>query len=179
MTVASEQRDPREPADLVFESWIHDLIVVGFAVVAVANTSVSTAKTIGGTATVGAGFAAETASVVVAVGNTVGAAAMTAGHTGVVAAGFVAAIAAAAFVAGIADRAGIVCVAAAVPQFGGSLVGALDAVAFAVVVALRVAAVGAPGWVLLVAAAAMAVVAGWEAAAKVWGREPCSCYTDF
>ena len=160
------------------------MIVVGFAVVAVANTSVSTAKTIGGTATVGAGFAAETATVVVAVGNTVGAAAMTAGHTGVVAAGFAAEIAsavaaAAAFVAGIADRAGIVCVAAAVPQFGGSLVGALDAVAFAVVVALRVAAVGAPGWVLLVAAAAMAVVAGWEAAAKVWGREPCSCYTDF
>jgi len=168
---------------LVVESWIHDLIVVGFAVVAVANTSVSTAKTIVDTEIAVVGFAAETASVVVAVGNIAGVAETAAGHTGVVSAGFVAEIASVvvvvAFSAGIADRAGIVCAAAAVLRFGGSLAGALDAVAFAVVVALRVAAVGVPGWVLLVAAAAMAVAAAWEAAAKVWEREPCSCYTDF
>lgn len=169
---------------MVVESWIHDLIVVGFAVVAVANTSVSTAKTIVDTEIAVVGFAAETASVVVAVGNIAGVAETAAGHTGVVSAGFVAEIASVvvvvvAFSAEIADRAGIVCAAAAVLRFGGSLAGALDAVAFAVVVALRVAAVGVPGWVLLVAAAAMAVAAAWEAAAKVWEREPCSCYTDF
>ncbi len=119
----SAQRDPPEPGMAAASS---HAIVAGAAVAPVANIVGVVGKTIGDTGIAAAVLEVETAWTVVVLVNTEDVAARMAGHIGAVAAEWAAesvvvvdvVAAAAVFVAETADRAGIACVAAAVPQSG-------------------------------------------------------------